>query len=181
MGSRTEDGELIWEMHPELVDALVRLGWASRRGARSALDDIAEADAANELSPLRSQRDALIQARIGQGEFRLALLRYWGRCAVTGVSEPAVLRASHIKPWRESSNAERLDPNNGLLLAAHIDALFDAGLLTFEVDGAIRFSPLMAAEDLLQLGISAELRLRGITAMHEMYLMHHRKFVFREG
>ena len=65
-------------------------------------------------------------ARIGQGGFRDALMTIWERsCAVTSLTCPELLRASHVKPWSHSSRRERLDPNNGLLLAAHLDALFD--------------------------------------------------------
>lgn len=53
-------------------------------------------------------------------------------CALTGLAAPEMLVGSHIKPWRESSNEERLDPMNGLLLAAHADKLFDRYLMSFE-------------------------------------------------
>ena len=152
-GFRTESGELIWQMHPELVDALVALGWSSHAAASTLLDDLAQVGQEPE-----TEREALMQARIGQGPFRFELLKYWGSCAVSGVAEPAALRASHIKPWRDASNAERLDPYNGLLLAAHLDALFDAGLLTFESDGKMQISPLLAAEDMQILGISQSMR-----------------------
>lgn len=180
-GFRAESGELIWKMHPELVQALVVLGWASRSSIRTSLEDIALATDAEDFPTLETERELLIQARIGQGPFRIALLRYWGACAVSGVSEPAVLRASHIKPWRDATNVERLDPHNGILLAAHIDALFDAGLITFEMAGTIRLSSLLADEDLQQLGIFSSMQLRHITAEHEVYMQHHRQFVFRTG
>lgn len=178
---RTKTRVLMWEMHPELAAALMMLGWASGAGAKSSLDFIAQADEVNALPDMDTEREAVIQERIGQASFRDALLRSWGKCAVTGVAERAVLRASHIKPWRIASNKERLNPDNGLLLAAHIDALFDAGLITFEVDGQIRLSPLLAEEDQRQLGITGTMRLRHTTAEHEVYMQHHRKFVFRAG
>ena len=180
-GFRAESGELIWKMHPALVQALIALGWASRSSIRTSLEDIALASDADDFPTLKTEREILVQARIGQGPFRIALLRYWGACAVSGVSEPAVLRASHIKPWRDATNVERLDPNNGILLAAHIDALFDAGLITFEVAGTIRLSSLLADEDLQQLGVFSSMQLRHITADHEVYMRHHRQFVFRTG
>ena len=49
-------------------------------------------------------------------------------------------RSSHIKPWCDSTNSERLNPENGLLLAAHIDALFDRGLISFEGGGSMLIS-----------------------------------------
>ena len=176
-GFRTETNELIWEMHPELVDALVKLNWATRPALDSWFDDETNTDANDESSVSETEREALIQARVGQGPFRIALLKYWGSCAVTGVSEPTVLRASHIKSWRSSSNQERLNPFNGLLLAAHIDALFDKGLITFEFDGHIRLSPLLAQEDLRLLGITPTMHLRRIGVEHREYLhFHHQEF-----
>lgn len=83
-----------------------------------------------------TEREALVQARIGQGRFKADVTRLWGRgetCTLTGIALPELLIASHIKPWRESSNAERLDPANGLLLAVHVDRLFDRHLLSFEL------------------------------------------------
>jgi DNA-binding transcriptional ArsR family regulator len=172
--------EQSWKMRPELIQALAALGWTFKVTSHNPLDDIAEAEKEKDFAT-NTQRWALVQARIGQGPFRDALLKYWGSCAVSGISEPAVLRASHIKPWRVASNRERLDPANGLLLAAHLDALFDAGLITFETDGKIRISSLLALEDTLKLGISPTMRLCRITTEHEAYMEHHRNLIFRAG
>lgn len=176
-GFRTETGELIWEMHSELAEALVKLKWSTRSFAGHSYDEVAFTATEDDQPTSETERDTLTQARIGQGPFRVALLKYWGSCAVTGISEPTVLRASHIKPWRSSSNQERLDPFNGLLLAAHIDALFDVGLISFEVDGQIRLSPLLAEEDLHLLGIQPTMRLRHVAVEHHAYLqLHHQGF-----
>ncbi len=103
------------------------------------LDDIEQIQEQTALK--ETTRKALIDARVGQGKFRQDLNQLWnGACPVTGCSVDAVLRASHIKPWRSSSNKERLDPHNGLLLAAHLDALFDAGLISFADDGSMLVS-----------------------------------------
>ncbi len=83
-------------------------------------------------------RETLANARVGQGAFRVQVLDLWGRrCCVTGTKVLDAIRASHIKPWRESDNNERLDPNNGLPLVATLDALFDAGLITFSANGIL--------------------------------------------
>ena len=98
---------------------------------------------APEDDPL-TERERLQAARIGQGEFRDALMIFWkSTCPVTGVDHAALLRASHIKPWRDASNDERLNPFNGLLLCAHVDTLFDRNLITFDDDGLIRISSLV--------------------------------------
>ena len=87
-----------------------------------------------ESIPDKTEREALAKARIGQGRFRIDVQRRWGLgevCALTGFAVAETLIASHIKPWRNCSNAERLDPMNRLLLAAHVDKLFDRYLLSF--------------------------------------------------
>lgn len=83
--------------------------------------------------------ERIVKQRIGQGHFRGVLLDYWnGRCPLTGISEPSLLRASHIVPWVDCrSDEERLDVFNGLLLAVHWDAAFDGGLVSFDDDGTV--------------------------------------------
>ena len=140
----------------------------------SDLEQIASDDTENETT-----KKTLIDARLGQGEFRAALLRKWNSsCAVSTCKISAVLRASHIKPWRLSSNRERLDPNNGLLLAAHIDALFDAGLLTFSDDGEMIISKSIKNDDLAHLKLPKRL-VRVPTATELHYLAYHRRHFFR--
>jgi hypothetical protein len=143
--------------------------------------DIADITSAPERALSATEKNALILARRGQGRFRDELVRIWGGCAVTGCAQPQVLRASHIKPWRKCSNAERLDPDNGLLLVANLDALFDVGLVTFEDDGRVRFSKGLSAEDLQQLSLSDDLVLRrGLSARTKQHLAYHRETIYRE-
>jgi hypothetical protein len=145
--------------------------------------------AADDLERLQSQfatlaeteRTAVIQARLGQGRFRQMLAELWGACAVTGVALREVLRASHIKPWRVSTNAERLDPYNGLLLLPNYDALFDRGLITFADDGALLRSKALTDTDAEQLGIAATACLRMVHDRHRPYLRYHRAAVFADA
>lgn len=93
--------------------------------------------------PKSTEAERLVVQRIGQDIFRAGLLAYWqGRCPLTGIAEPALLRASHIVPWADcASDAERLDVHNGLLLSALWDAAFDRFLVSFDDAGAPLFSP----------------------------------------
>jgi len=77
-----------------------------------------------------TEKERLIKARIGQGEYRRRLEKIEKQCRFTGVSQKEFLIASHIKPWSLSDNQERLDGNNGLLLSPHVDKLFDAFKIT---------------------------------------------------
>jgi hypothetical protein len=72
----------------------------------------------------------------GRGDFGGDVTRLWGKgevCALTGIALPELLVASHVKPWRDATDKERLDPANGLLLAVHADKLFDRHLLSFDL------------------------------------------------
>jgi hypothetical protein len=124
---------------------------------------------------------ASVRRRVGQDLFREALLEHWeGRCAVSGLAVPELLRASHAKPWAEASDAERLDVHNGLLLAVHLDALFDRGFLTFDKTGAGIFSSALSAGDRARLGLpETPPHLRRIHPDHLPYLAWHREHVFR--
>ena len=122
-------------------------------------------------------RQALINARLGQGQFRADLEGRWnGVCAITGCGISAILRASHIKPWSKCSNQDRLNPANGILLAAHIDALFDCGLLSFADDGAMLVSA-QIADELKQFNLPNRLR-REPTKAEKSFLVYHRRYVF---
>lgn len=121
-----------------------------------------------------TERNALIKARIGQGTFRNGVLNMWdGACAVTGVTLKSVLIASHIKPWAISSNHERLDPSNGLLLSATLDRLFDQYLISFNPDnGEMFISNDINDCDRIAMGIPANLR-KTLTNKQADYLKYH--------
>lgn len=128
-----------------------------------------------------TERTREVRQRVGQDVFREALMDLWqGRCAVTGLSlPPALLRASHAKPWAISSDAERLDPFNGLLLSIHLDAMFDTGLIAFDDDGRMMLSPLLDTVSRLHFRISDGLQLQAMSPGHMPYLSWHRQFVYR--
>jgi hypothetical protein len=127
----------------------------------------------------QTTRKALIDARLGQGNFRNDLMRIWNSaCAVTGCTVPEVLRASHIKPWRKCTNKERLDPQNGLLLEANLDALFDDGLISFEDDGQMLISDHISTKDRSELGLGRKLRKIPTMQLKE-HLRYHRQYVAR--
>jgi len=117
-----------------------------------------------------------VKGRIGQQVFRKKLIQYWNSsCAVTSLSHENILVASHIKPWRECSNGERLDTFNGLLLTPNLDRLFDRFLISFsEEDGSIIVSEQISEAELSKLGINREMKLRRLEPEHKSYLKTHR-------
>lgn len=131
---------------------------------------------------LSTQTESLVRQRIGQGKFRERLLVFWrGRCAVTGLDIPTLLRASHLKSWADCENGnERVDVYNGLLLAPHLDALLDGGYLSVDVDGTILLSPALSRQARRTLGLGGDMRIRGLHDQHAPYLRWHRERVFRK-
>lgn len=120
-----------------------------------------------------------MRQRVGQNLFLEGLLTLWnGRCAITGLDTPELLRASHAKPWADSSDTERLDIFNGLLLAAHWDAAFDAGLVSVSSAGHILVSANLSPSTRSVLGISDKLQVQ-LQPQHTRYLDWHREKVFK--
>lgn len=95
-----------------------------------------------------------------------------------GLSLTAILRASHIKPWRDSNNVERLDVFNGLLLSPAYDAAFDMGLISFDAGGKIIVSNKLVPADAKVLGLDTNACLSRLDLKHQPYLEHHRASVF---
>jgi putative restriction endonuclease len=129
----------------------------------------------------KTEKESIVKSRIGQGLFRDRVVELWGGCSVTGLSNLALLRASHIKPWRDSTNQERLDPMNGLLLQPTLDHLFDLGLITFDQTGAVIISPRLSQNDTKKLQLGDNLKLRSVPYRLKGYMEHHRSHVFKKG
>ena len=125
------------------------------------------------LGPVEKQQ--LVKARRGQGVFRDNVESREPLCRITRVSNPRYLRASHIKPWRKSTDSEKLDGNNGLMLAPHIDFLFDRGLISFEDDGRLIVSDQIEENALQAWGIPLELNVGPFSAEQSVYLKFHRE------
>lgn len=187
---RAELPSLTWARYPRSITtpadpivAGIRAIIASRHAeflagsARSSDEDIK--NAARQLASVdATTREALIQARRGQGLFRQLVMEHWQSCAISGCGVVQALRASHIKPWRDCSNEERLDPYNGLLLVGTLDLLFDAGLISFADSGKVLLSPSLPRSERGRLGLRADTRLRQLERPHLVYLKWHRDRVF---
>jgi hypothetical protein len=125
--------------------------------------------------PQTTEAERLVVQRVGQDIFREALMGYWGaRCPLTGITEPALLRASHILPWADCTDAQRLDVYNGLLLSALWDAAFDSGLISFADDGSVLVSDQVGGATRAALGIAPTTRLNGLRDRHRANLALHR-------
>lgn len=121
-----------------------------------------------------TQRIQLAKARVGQGLFRKRVILLDQECRVTGVTDKRVLIASHIKAWKDSTNAERINGHNGILLSPHVDALFDDHLITFEDDGHICTHVSLSADLLNRWSINPNRRVAGFRPEQSHFLAHHR-------
>jgi hypothetical protein len=125
--------------------------------------------------PRTTEAERMVIQRIGQDVFRDALMNYWGgRCPLTGITEPELLRASHIVPWADCTDAQRLDVHNGLLLSALWDAAFDRGLISFSDDGTVLASPQLSETARKALGVATAPTLTGLRDAHLANLTLHR-------
>jgi HNH endonuclease len=171
----------------DIITALHRLANPTLAERKERITEVALAREAKQTTDLiditRRKRDettrrTFIDARLGQGQFRADVAQLWNNaCAVTGCEIPEMLRASHIKPWKASNDQERLDPENGLLLAAHIDALFDRGLISFEPNGSMMVSDEISPADFRRIRLPPKLRQR-LTPRQKRFLAYHRHSYF---
>jgi hypothetical protein len=132
---------------------------------------------------IQTEKEALIKARRGQGLFRQRVARIEHMCRITRVSNPEHLIASHIKPWRESDNQERLTEGNGLLLTPSIDHLFDRGFISFENNGELLVSPTAHKESLQKMGVATDrvVNVGGFADAQKEFLEFHRRSVFLQS
>ena len=109
-------------------------------------DQIARSAAGGDWPEQDTERIILAAARVGQHVFALNVLNNCGRrCVFCGLNpSPGVARrmllAGHIKPWKDSSATERLDPRNGLAACPSHDVAFDTGMLTVSADLKIQIA-----------------------------------------
>jgi hypothetical protein len=168
-GIHTLSFDSLYEMHRTL-DRVYHLSISLPSAPLSAFEQATE----GLLRSTEAQR--MVIMRVGQDIFRAALMDYWkGRCPLTGITDPALLRASHIVPWAECTTDEmRLNVYNGILLSPLWDAAFDAGLISFTADGTVLTSPTLSVEAARALQLEMRPRLQSLTPNHELMLQNHR-------
>lgn len=163
---------------PELHEALAAAFRATR--GTGLLPPAQAFQIATAKLPKSTEAERLVVQRVGQDLFRKALFMKWGgRCQITGIDVPEFLRASHIKPWAAcDSDQERLDPENGLLLAVQWDAAFDQGFLSFDDFGGVIWSPDLPEPARLSLGLRPGAVIP-VSEKTRQYLVWHRSRVLR--
>jgi 5-methylcytosine-specific restriction enzyme A len=129
-------------------------------------------------TPSITEREGLVTSRVGQGAYRKSILYRWNfSCAVTNYPKIEILVASHIVPWKDANNDERLDVNNGILLSPNYDALFDRHLISFENSGKIILSDAILKSDYVSLGVSGREVISKLSHENHLYLERHRELI----
>lgn len=132
------------------------------------------------------EREAVVKVRFGQGSFREALFKrysgYGEKCWMAGIEGRRLLVASHIRPWSHCKEEpdSRGNPDNGLLLSALWDTVFDTGLISFDSDWKVVASSDLSktARDALNLAEHSVLPEIFRTDGRKKYLAYHCAEVF---
>ncbi len=144
----------------------------------SIADDNEETRIVNDKIP-ESEKEQLIKARRGQGIFRMRVEKIESACRLTGIRDKRLLIASHIKPWRKSDNAEKLDGNNGLLLSPHVDKLFDKGWISLSNEGDILCTNDGIKKVMVQWGLDPNKNVGEFKENQKKYLAYHRENIYQ--
>lgn len=136
--------------------------------------NLAEELPLNYFAPTVTERSGLVVSRVGQGAYRKSIINRWeNQCAVTGFNDSRILIASHIHPWKDASNEERLDVSNGILLSPTYDALFDRHLITFDNNGKIILGESVKTSEFEKIGVTGKERISKLSADNIFYLNRH--------
>lgn len=141
-------------------------------------DNAAEAAIQQRTDISPTEKLNLVKSRRGQGVYRANLQQIERACRVTGIADPRLLRASHIKPWCKCDDHEKLDRFNGLLVSPHIDHLFDRGFISFSDTGDLLLSQQLNPTSLASWGIRLPHNVGSFMREQCVYLAYHRKHVF---
>lgn len=140
--------------------------------------DLEEKKIRNRKIP-QTEKEQLIKARRGQGVFRKRVEQLENSCRMTGIKDIQLLVASHIKPWKDSNDEEKLDGNNGLLLSPHVDKLFDAGWISFSDSGKVLCRDKNVTQTMKVWGLRPNVRVGSFNRKQQFYLKFHRaKWLF---
>ena len=157
----------LWDYNPNDKET-VRIGMSIEGDISAVINN-------DDLS--NTEKESLILSRVGQGRFRKKLIEYWESCPVTKCEDSNLLVASHIKPWSESNNHERLDVFNGLLLTPNIDRLFDKGLISFADSGELLVSSFLSKNSTKLFGVHERIKI-ALNEKHTNYMIYHRENIF---
>lgn len=136
----------------------------------------------NPLLSLIAEAELQIKTKMRRGkeQFTESLLPLWkSECPLCGIAIRDVLKATPAKPWKDSSDEERLDPFNGVLLCANHSALYTAGYIAFTGGGRLHISSQISPQDYDAYRLKKNTKI-GVSPEHAPYLRWHKRIVFAE-
>lgn len=186
-----------WRMKPGFRALMRQLGWVDDIAAKTLVEELDELDDFQELEFLaaiiaqqeeairsseclaEADREELLKARFGHGRFRAAVETLEEGCRVTGVTQPEMLQAAHMKPWLACSNRERLDGANGLLLTPSFHLLFSKGYVSFDSAGRLLVSASLPARVIQGWSVEQRTSPRRFSRRQLDYLDYHTAKMFK--
>lgn len=136
--------------------------------------------------PEHTSKNALVKVRTAQLLFSKNLSKIEKGCRVTNTLydfskvRDRYLISSHIKPWSECTKEQRVDGNNGLFLAPHIDYLFDRYLISFKKDGTMLISEIIKNDAIFEKWNIIEKNVGNFSNEQDYYLEYHRQQFFKK-
>jgi len=129
----------------------------------------------------KSKNGDIKDARLGQGKYREQMLEECPFCPITMINDERLLIASHAKPWAVSTDKEKVDPKNGLILSPLFDKLFDKGFITFTDDKYMKLSNWITPQNYKRMGLKDNTYIQMLPLDKERckYLAYHRDSVFK--
>jgi hypothetical protein len=169
-------GDLLFELSREDVN-YIKAEFAPT--SNSELDDAIQYEILAKGIEGNLEKVQITKARRGQGIFRTNVRLIEHSCRLTGVQNIKHLRASHIKPWKDSTDSEKIDGHNGLLLSPHVDHLFDQGFISFKNGGDLILSKELSKTVLDQWALGSIKNVGSFNSKQSEFLEFHRDLVFK--
>lgn len=136
----------------------------------------------NTLIPLlaEAESEAKTKIRLGNQKFRKNVMPIWEhQCTICGIELPELLKASRSKPWKDSTDLERVNPYNGMILCCNHDALYEKGFIAFDGQGKIHISSEIPEADYEKYGIHNKMKIAR-TEKNKPFFKWHKRHLFRE-
>jgi len=162
-------------MYSRSLDLYIEFLETHRNQINDTIDEVEQLKNDSTLTVL--EKESIVLSRIGQGLFREGVIKLWNSCAISKFDDTRFLIASHIKPWKKSTNKEKIDKYNGLLLLPTFDKLFDLGFISFQDNGKILISESLKTPCKLGIDINTAINVK---EDNKKYLKFHREEIWKK-
>lgn len=171
----------LWQLKPEMINAIkeLKLFCGTKEEKEKSVRRKEQIGINQDVANFKGEeKKAFVKIRVNQSRLRSEILKEKNCCQICGLKKKELLIVSHIKPWSKSSETERVDPDNVMLLCPNHDSLFDKGYISFSENGNVLLSSNITEEELLLMNVDKNFRLKASDNMHK-YLDYHRQNIFK--